>query len=474
MARLFISATRQSSGKTAVTVGIAAALRARGVSVQPFKKGPDYIDPMWIGRAAQRPCFNLDFHTMSPEAIQALFEHHSANADLALIEGTKGLFDGLDPEGADSNAALAHLLEVPVLLVIDAQGMTRGVAPLVLGHLQFDTRIRYAGLVLNNLGGRRHEKKLRSTLERYTDVPVLGAIPRDERMALTMRHLGLMPSNEARDADTRIEALRSCMEEHVDLDGLLSAAGSAPPLARATTCSLAEPVASSTPPIRIGIARDSAFGFYYPDDLLAIESAGAELIPFDTLNDGGLPDVDGLLIGGGFPETHLEALEKNRPMREAILDAIEGGMPCYAECGGLMYLSRAIQWKSRQYEMVGVLPGEIRMHDKPVGRGYTRLQETEHHPWPKTRVEDSPVCHAHEFHYSEISALPPDSVFAYRILRGVGIDGDHDGIVYKNLLACYSHLRQVGGCRWVERFVQSVRHHKQRIKSPPSRVGNGV
>ncbi len=469
MARIYLSATRQSSGKTAVSIGIAAALRARGLSVQPFKKGPDYIDPMWISRAAQRPCFNLDFHTMSPTEIRSLYGQHTRGADFTLVEGTKGLFDGLDLTGEDSNAALAKLLKTPVILVVDARGMTRGVVPLVLGHQQFDTDALLAGIILNNLGGSRHESKLRAALEHYTDIPVIGAIPRDRRMEMTMRHLGLMPSNEAEDADRRIAALQSCIEDNVDLDTLLGTANQAP---APTFEALAKPTVAAKPDVRIGIARDSAFGFYYPDDLEQLTELGATLVPFNTMQESRLPDVDGLLIGGGFPETHLEALEKNRALRNAIREAIAAGMPCYAECGGLMYLARSITWHGRQYEMAGAIDGDVVMHPRPIGKGYTRLEETQQHPWPVTSVAHSAIYNAHEFHYSEILNLPEETVFAYRVLRGMGIDGDSDGIVHKNLLACYCHLRQFGGSQWCERFVDAIRQHRQHSGLPTAQVGS--
>lgn len=464
MLRLYISATRQSSGKTAVSVGLAAALAARGLTPQPFKKGPDYIDSMWLGRAAGRPCINLDYHTMSTDEVQSTFEHYAAGSGCAVIEGTKGLFDGLDLAGSDSNAALARQLETPVVLVVDAKGMTRGIVPLLMGHIAFEPELRIAGVILNNLGGARHESKLRAAIARYLDLPVLGAIPHDQRMALTMRHLGLMPSNEAKDADLRIAALQSCIEAYVDIDAVLAVAASAPPVPHAAA---PRERGSSEPPVRIGIARDSAFGFYYPDDLERLRAAGAELVAINTLSDSRLPRIDGLLLGGGFPETHLAALEANAALRHEIRTAIESGLPCYAECGGLMYLARSITWNDQHYEMAGILPGDIIMHPKPVGKGYTRLEETADHPWTALPGSEQPLTfNAHEFHYSSIEGLPADTRYAFRVRRGVGIDGTHDGIVHNNLLACYCHLRDVGGNHWTSRFVEFIRRHHG-ISHPP-------
>jgi cobyrinic acid a,c-diamide synthase len=454
MSRLLISAAHKSSGKTTVSIGLCAALRARGVSVQPFKKGPDYIDPMWLSTATGRPCRNLDFYLMGQDEILASVAKHSAGADLSLIEGNKGLYDGLDLHGSNSNAALAKLLQAPVVLVIDARGMTRGIAPLILGYQAFDRDIRIAGVILNNLGGARHEGKLRAVIEHYTDVPVLGAVQHDRRLEIVERHLGLIPSNEAEAAARRVAEIGNIVGSQVDLDRLLAVAGAAPALPAAQGA--AETASPAQPGVRIGWARDRAFGFYYADDLDALRAAGAELVPFDTLHDQRLPEVDGLFIGGGFPELFMEQLEANAALRGQIREAIEGGMPAYAECGGLMYLARSLSWQGQTRRMAGVIPGDVAMHEKPVGRGYVRLKETAAGPWPHLGGEGGEV-RGHEFHYSSLDNLPEGITFAYEVERGHGVDGRHDGIVYKNLLASYSHLRSLANYNWAARFVAFVR-----------------
>jgi cobyrinic acid a,c-diamide synthase len=456
MHRFLISAAHKSSGKTTVSLGIAAALRARGLAVQPFKKGPDYIDPLWLGTAAGRACRNLDFFVSSADDIRAQFARHGCDADVCLVEGNLGLYDGLDVEGTNSNAALARLLDLPVVLVLDARGMTRGIAPLILGYQAFDKDIRIAGVILNKLGGRRHESKLRAVIEHYTDVPVIGAIQTDPRMQLVERHLGLMPANETHAAERHIAEIARAVTEQVDLDRLLSIS--------ATDVALPHPplekVSRGNTPLRVAIARDAAFGFYYADDLDALRLAGAELVFFDTLRDARLPECDGLFIGGGFPESFLEPLEANVGMRNSILDAIEGGLPAYAECGGLMYLSRSIEWHGQKRRMVGAIAGDIIMRDKPVGRGYVKLQAAATHPWQG--AADAPAINAHEFHYSDICNLPADTVFAYEMKRGHGVDGNRDGIVHKNLLASYTHLRSAGNCHWADRFINFIRQAQQR------------
>jgi cobyrinic acid a,c-diamide synthase len=458
MPRLLLSAAHKSSGKTTVSVGLCAALKQRGLAVQPFKKGPDYIDPMWLAQACGRDCRNLDLFLMSPVEIVSMFSRFSTGASISIVEGNKGLYDGLALDGSNSNAALAHMLGLPVVLVIDARGMTRGVAPLILGYQAFDPTIRIAGVILNNLGGTRHEAKLRAVIEHYTDVPVVGAIQSDARLSIGERHLGLVPNRELGDASRRIEKIGTIIAEQVDLNRVIEIARSASPLASAHL--VAPTRQAKQHKVRIGVARDKAFGFYYPDDLDALRSAGAEIITIDTLQDSQLPDIDGMFIGGGFPEVFMGDLEANANLREQIRNAVDASLPVYAECGGLMYLARTLTWKGRTCRMVGAIPADVVMHDKPVGRGYVSLAETGLSPWPASDGAPTGELHGHEFHYSSLENLGPDVKFAYRVLRGHGVNGKHDGVVHKNVLASYAHLRSVGRANWAERFVLFVAQHK--------------
>ena len=457
MSRWLVSAAHRSSGKTTVSIGLCAALRRRGLSVQPFKKGPDYIDPMWLTLAAGRACRNLDPHLAGFDEIEATFVRHAGRADASLVEGNLGLHDGMAADGSDSNAALACRLGLPVVLVLDARGTSRGIAPLVLGYQAFEPRLRIAGVILNRVGGARHEHRLREALERYTDVPVLGAVGEDPRLAILERHLGLVPGNEARDAARIVETLADAIAASVDLDALLDAtaprAGESPTLQTADAPAL-RPARSDDARLRIGIAQDEAFGFYYVDDLEALQAAGAELVPFDTLRDAAPPEVDGLFIGGGFPEALAARLAANQALRCALRERIEAGLPVYAECGGLMYLARSIRWHGERHEMVGAIPADVVMHDRAVGRGYVRLQETDAFPWPGGPID---TVRGHEFHHSGLENVAPELRYAYRVVRGHGIDGSRDGIVHRNVLASYAHLRSVGGNRWPQRFVQFVR-----------------
>jgi cobyrinic acid a,c-diamide synthase len=457
MGHFLISAAHKSSGKTTISIGLCAALKQKNYCVQAFKKGPDYIDPMWLSKATGRPCYNLDFYTMEQQEILQTFSRgisRGNSAQISLIEGNKGLYDGLDLEGSNSNAALARLLQAPVVLVIDAQGMTRGIAPLILGYQAFEPNINIAGVILNKLGGSRHESKLRAVIEHYTAVPVIGAVHRNADLKILERHLGLIPSNEISAAEQHIQSVGTLIAQQVDLDKLVAIADTAKlslPMVEASE----KPI---SPKVKIGIAMDAAFGFYYPDDMEAFAQAGAELVPINTLQDSTLPPIDGLFIGGGFPETHMPQLSNNKSLRSAIANAIEDGLPVYAECGGLMYLTRSIAWADKKYDMAGVLDADTVMHEKPQGRGYVLLQETEHHPWP--RVSSTGPLAGHEFHYSSLENLGNKVQFAYRVKRGAGVNGKYDGILYKNLLANYSHLRNVKNNQWVTRFVECVRRHK--------------
>ncbi|MFN2348062.1 MAG: cobyrinate a,c-diamide synthase [Thioalkalivibrio sp.] len=469
MTRLLISAAHKSSGKTTLATGLCAALAARGLRVQAFKKGPDYIDPLWLGSASGRPCINLDFHTQDHDEILGMAARYEQQTDVSLVEGNKGLYDGVDLEGANSNAALARLLNIPVVLVVDCRGMTRGVAPLLLGYQAFDRELRIAGVIFNRVGGARHESKLRAVTEHYTDIPVLGTVHENTGLQIIERHLGLVPSNEHESAEAQIRLLGETIAAQVDMERLITVGADsslprpAPPAA---------PLASEPArPVRIAVARDAAFGFYYHTDLEALEAAGALLLFFDTLSDTQLPEADALFIGGGFPETHLQALEANGSLRDAIRQAIEGGMPAYAECGGLMYLSHSIGWKDRRHAMVGVIPGDVTMHERPQGRGYVRLKDNGRGPWPLAAQGDAHAGFpAHEFHYSALEPMAADTVYAYDVLRGHGVDGRHDGIVIHKLLASYSHLRHTRRNPWASRFVAFIRDQLESRSTTPVRT----
>lgn len=462
MSSFYISAAHKSSGKTTLSIGIAAAIRQRGLNIQTFKKGPDYIDPIWLGQASGLPCYNLDFFTSSHNFILNQFNQYKACKDVVLVEGNMGLFDGMAVDGSDSNAAMAKLLRIPVVLVIDTQGTSRGIAPLLTGYQSFDENIRYAGVILNKVAGNRHQSKLTNVINEYTDFNILGCVPRNTDIQVTERHLGLIPGNEMpEESDRVIELLATQASEFIDLDSLLSLKRADQPDHTAdkivATTNLANPEK-----IRIAIPFDQSFGFYYPGDIEKFASLGVEVIHFDCLKDTALPDnIDGLFIGGGFPETQVEALSANTAMLKSIRSAIQMNLPTYAECGGLMYLCKELTYQGNTYPLCHVISASVDMHKRPQGRGYVILESTTEHPWFSKK---NTTINAHEFHYSAIQGLAEDTKYAYTVKRGTGIDKLNDGIIQHNMIASYTHLRQTDQCSWVDNFVAFVKNYrKQRI-----------
>ena len=447
MGQILISAANKSSGKTIVTTGICSALHAQNKVIQPFKKGPDYIDPMWLSAAAQRNCYNLDFWTQSKDDILKLYRQKSEGADLSIVEANKGLYDGMDLDGSNSNAAMAKLLDTSVVLVLDCRGTIRGIAPLLLGYQEFDKKVNISGVILNFVGGSRHENKLRRVVEHYTNLKIVGVIQRDQRLILEERYLGLMPSNEDQYAMKKIAAIGEAISQQVDLNSLQSLASPLPDVP------INDLPTNQHYPFRIAYAKDQAFGFYYSDDLETFKRLGATLVPFNTLTDKQLPDVDAIFIGGGFPEKCLPELDDNTSLRQQILQALSSGLPAYAECGGLMYLCNSIQYAGRKNQMVGLIDADCIMTDTPQGRGYIQFKENRHAPWP----EKSPISiNAHEFHYSYLKGLAKEQSLSFDISRGQGIRQQQDGICIHNTLACYAHQRHTSQNPWISRFLKFI------------------
>jgi cobyrinic acid a,c-diamide synthase len=449
----YISATKKSSGKTVISLGLGATLSQSGLRVQAYKKGPDYIDPMWHQAATGQPCYNLDYFTQSHDEIRHTFDRARTSTDVVYVEGNKGLFDGVDTLGSDSNAALAELLDLPVVLIVNAQGITRGIAPLLSGYEKFSDTVKFAGVILNEVAGPRHEAKLLAAVNEYTNLKMLGVVPKLSKLHLDERHLGLVPHNEAQFSATYIKQVSELVREHVDVEQLLhrSAILNTPETGPTKIAATSDALV----PVKIGIARDRAFGFYYPDDLQAMQNLGAELVYFDTLQDKHLPQLDALFIGGGFPETQLDALQSNSHMRLQIRAFIEAGKPVYAECGGLMYLCKGISYQGKAADMVGAIDARVKMTAKPIGRGYAKIQSYASHPWGARReLREQKRCH--EFHYSTIEGPALDSDMAYEVTRGYGVNGRTDGIVVKNTLASYCHQRHTENNPWVSEFINFI------------------
>ncbi len=456
--RLVIAAPRGRSGKTLLSVGLCAAFTERRIAVQPFKRGPDYIDASWLTAVSSHPCRNLDVFLMGESGVQNAFARTvtAAAPDLALIEGAMGIFDGMGPDGRGSTAHVSRLLQAPILLIMDASRMTRSAAAVVRGMQTFEEGTRIGGVVFNHVNHARHLGKLRALLEQHCGLSVLGALPDEPAATVPQRHLGLIPQQEDESLFSFAEAARRLVAENVDLDGVLTLAQEAHPLAADNPASLLTQIPLD-PFLRIGIAQDNAFNFYYPDNLEALQALGVELIPFSPLTDFHLPDVDGLYLGGGFPEVLMDGLADNETMRREIKTAVTAGLPVYAECGGLMYLSRSIKWQDKVRPMVGALPCDVEMMPRPQGHGFVRLEATNANPFFPSGSE---IC-GHEFHHSRLINIDEEVRFAYRVLRGSGINGQYDGLVYKNVLAGYAHLHALGAPGWADGFVQTVMRQAQ-------------
>jgi cobyrinic acid a,c-diamide synthase len=459
--RLVIGAPQGRSGKTTFTLGLLRAFSNLGMKVQPFKKGPDYIDTSWHSAAARYTSRNLDAYFMNHEEICMSVLAHSKDSTLTIIEGAMGLYDGSDLQGSSSTAEIAKITRSPVLLVVDATRMTRSIAAMVMGYQHFDPEVQIAGVVLNKVARIRHEKMAREAISEFCKIPVVGAIPKDVNLTIPDRHLGLITSGEINETDHMLDYFSDVITKHVDLELVLKLAQNAVEIPctsdKLSSYNLLPKTRSITP--KIGVIKDAAFSFYYPENLEALERLGAELIPIKALEDDQLPgDLDGLYIGGGFPEIFAAELEKNRALREEIKFYGEKGLPIYAECGGLMFLGRSIRTSSQSYEMVGLLPFDTQMERKPQGHGYTFMKVNQAQPWFDKDTE----IKGHEFHNSRIINLSSEVNFGLNVLRGHGIDGEHDGICYKNVFASYNHLHALGCSIWADRMVDLASKYKQR------------
>jgi cobyrinic acid a,c-diamide synthase len=419
--------------------------------VIPFKKGPDYIDAGWLAMATQHPCYNLDPFLMSPNEILSSFVYRSSGGDVSVIEGNRGLYDGVDVEGSCSSAELAKLLRCPVVLVLDATKVTRTAAALVLGCQQLDPDVEIAGVILNQVAGKRHEKVLKGAIEQYCRIPILGVVPRERGNFFPERHMGLIPPQEHNHIQEAVEFAADKMHECLDLESLWQIAQKTKPLGCPMTALTRSRETGNS--VVIGIIRDAAFQFYYPENLETLEEEGAVLKEISSFDDSPLPHVDALYIGGGFPETHLEILAENKIFRESLRQNIEAGLPVYAECGGLMFLCRSIRYQGASFPMVGIFPYDVVMETKPQGHGYTLLECTESNPY----FAEGTMLKGHEFHYSRIVGYDSFIPLVFRLRKGYGIMDGRDGFLYRNALACYSHIHAIGNKGWAEAMVRSAR-----------------
>jgi len=459
--RIIIAGMKGGAGKTTVSLGIIAAWKKQGRSIVPYKKGPDYIDAGWLSSAAEHACFNLDPFLITKEKIISSFVGHYAGADCAVIEGNRGLYDGMDAAGTYSTAELAKTLQAPVILVLDCTKVTRTAAAMLLGMLKFDPKVKISGVVLNRIAGKRHEKVIREAIAKYCRVPVVGAIPKLRGEQLSERHMGLTPFQEHQSVKKAIAVCGDIAEKYLDLDAIRKIAD------KVAGKGLGFGKTHHSSPIthhdvKIGIIRDSAFQFYYPENFEELEKRGAKLIEVSALRAKKLPDIDALYIGGGFPETHAIALGRNAGFRASVKKAVEEGLPVYAECGGLMYLGESLLLDKKTYPMAGIFPLRFSLEKKPQAHGYTIVRVEGANPFYKKGT----LIKGHEFHYSRV--IGPASgkkklQFAFRMERGEGIMDGQDGICYKNVIATYTHLHALGCPEWAEGMInQAIEYRRGR------------
>lgn len=475
--RIIVAGLKGGSGKTTLSLGLIAAFKKKGMKVIPFKKGPDYIDGGWLSTAAGTPCYNLDTFLISESQIIPSFMNHAETADIVVIEGNRGFYDGMDEYGTHSTAELAKMLKSPVLLIVDCTKATRTIAAIISGIQKFDAGVEIKGVVLNYIAGSRHESIIRNSIEKYCKIPVLGAFPRMKEENFPERHMGLVPFQEHIGAQKAIDKALEITEKYIDVDAVLKIANEADELEvsgqefriqdsgykiQANHASCIVHHASSG--VKIGVIRDSAFQFYYPENFEELEAMEAEIIEISALKERSLSDIDALYIGGGFPETHAIALAENSDFRDSLRKAIKKGLPVYAECGGLMYLGESLVIDGRTYPMTGIFPFSFSLEKKPQAHGYSIAEVQKANPY----YQEGAVLKGHEFHYSRI--INPEAAsgfkirniyFAFGMKRGEGITDKLDGLCYKNVLATYTHTHALGTPEWTSGMIKMAEEYKR-------------
>ncbi len=453
--RLVISATRGGLGKTTLSLGITAAWRKSGRRVAVFKKGPDFIDAGWLGVAAGRSCYNLDLFMMEPGRISRSFTEHVSDADAAVIEGNRGLYDGVDESGSYSTAGLSKLLKSPVVVIADGTKASATVAAVVLGLRRYDEEAALGGVILNNVSSGRHEQVIRKAIAKSSGLPVLGVIPRMQGNEFPERHMGLTPFHEHPEVEQAIQSVCNIVERYVDIGALWNIAQGAPEIGDQTVGSLVDQHREEG--VVVGVVRDKAFQFYYPDNLEDLERHGARIREINALRDRELPnDLDALYIGGGFPETQAAELAANESFCASVRLHAHKGLPIYAECGGLIYLGRSLAVGTERHAMTGVLPVDFILEKKPQAHGYAVLETT----GASLFIDKGVSIRGHEFHYSRVTHVDGQFPMAYYVTRGSGINGKEDGFVYKNVAAAYTHIHALATPEWAPAMVRKAREYK--------------
>ena len=497
---LVIAGLRGGNGKTVISLGVAAAWRDIGIKIAPFKKGPDYIDAGWLSKAAGRSCYNLDTFMCSTPQVELSFRKNSALADVAIVEGNRGLYDGIDIEGRTSTAEIAKLLHLPVILVLDCTKSTRTMAALLLGCIHFDPHVNIMGVILNRVAGKRHENKVKDNIRQFCNLPVFGSVPKLKAEDFPERHMGLVPSAEHELALESIKAAARMARQYIDLDSLyracMKASENHPPArnpaipyndtsilcencrGKALSCDKDNDSLSSGAPLStenktpttlsplskrqrptIGVIRDSAFQFYYPDNLESLEESGAILKIVSPLNSDHLPPVDAIYMGGGFPETHAAQLANNETFRNQLKTLALKGLPIYAECGGLIFLGKSLTLKGTTYPMADILPIRFGLSKRPVGHGYTQVRVIHDNPF----FEKGTVIRGHEFRYSKVLDIEyQENEMAFTMERGKGITDKKDGFCRYNVFGTYTHTLSSCASSWSHAMVKQALAYKNK------------
>ncbi|WP_181833199.1 cobyrinate a,c-diamide synthase [Bacillus taeanensis] len=451
--RIVIAGTGSGVGKTTLTIGLMAALKKRGLTVQGFKCGPDYIDPSYHTAVTHRPSRNLDSWMLTKNRVLDIFTHGSRGADISVIEGVMGFFDGKSPETNEgSTAEISIITKSPVLLVVNCESMARSAAAVVKGFQLFAEGLNIAAVIVNKVGGEGHFQLVKKAIEQECNVPVIGYLKRELDIEMPERHLGLVPSIERGELTPFFDILGDLVLETVDLNKLLEIS-LAEPLAENETASLFKK--KKEPFVKIAVAKDAAFNFYYPENLEILEANGSELVYFSPLADEELPeDVDGLYIGGGFPEEFAHELSCKLKAKRSVKEAVENGLPTLAECGGFMYLTKSIETtEKKKYEMVGVIPGSIEMQSHLAGFGYREISGLNNN-----FILENQTAKGHEFHYSSFQPAEENIPYAYET-KGMG-GLNKEGYVIKNVVAGYTHFHFASCPAMVENWIKKCLEHQ--------------
>lgn len=450
--RITLAGLKGGSGKTIVSLALCSLFCQKGLKVKPFKKGPDYIDAKWLSLAAGCSASNLDPFLFPTHKVKSLFWSFANRHDLALVEGNRGLFDGKDIEGSYSTSELSRILKTPVILVVDCTKVTRTVAAMVLGCKHFEKDLNLAGVILNQTAGVRHRNITRQSIEKYTDIPVLGALPKLRENPIPERHMGLVSDHEHKDHDQIFSRLREIVSDNTDVEKILDIARKAPPGNEELSPVFSGPAGSVDDSPVIGVVRDKALWFYYQENLDALKSQGATLVELSLLNREAWPEIHGLYLGGGFPETMARALDENILLKEKLRRLSMDGLPIYAECGGFMYLAESLEYEDRCFSMAGIFPIRTRLFKKPQGHGYVKAEVVRKNPFFPLGAKIA----GHEFHYSKCVPVPEDTSFCFSLSRGVGMSMGFDGLGFRNVLAGYTHIHAFGAGGWAANFVRAA------------------